>query len=73
MVTNGGRVGMVVIMQYGNHDEPTKRRNIMNHDALEHKDDYEEDQMQHVALVPNVDNIQGFDFDNIQDHIIRIE
>ena len=42
----------------GNHDEPTKRRNTMNHDALEHKDDDEEDQMQHVASVPNVDNIQ---------------
>ena len=56
-VTNGGRVGMVVIMD-GNHDEPTKRRNTMNHDALEHKDDYGEDQMQHVGLVPNVDNIQ---------------
>ena len=39
MVTNGGRVGMVVIM-HGNHDEPTKWRNTMNHDALEHKDDY---------------------------------
>ena len=44
MVTNGGRVGMVVIM-HGNHDEPTNRRNTMNHDAIEHKDDYEEDQM----------------------------
>ena len=41
--------------------------------ALEHEDDYGEDQMQHVASVPNVDNIQGFDFDNIQDHIIRIK
>ena len=39
MVINGGRVGMVVIM-HGNHDEPKKRRNTMNHDALEHKDDY---------------------------------
>ena len=57
MVTNGGRVGMVVII-HGNHDEQPKRRNTMNHDALEHKDDYGEDQMQYVALVPNVDNIQ---------------
>ena len=57
MVTNGGRVGMVVIMN-GNHYEPTKRRNTMNHYSLEHKDDYGEDQMQHVASVPNVDNIQ---------------
>ena len=57
MVTNGGRVGMVVIM-HGNHDEPTKRRNTMNNDALEHKDDYGEDQMQHVASVPKFDNIQ---------------
>ena len=56
-VTNGGRVGMVVIM-HGNHDEPTKRRNTMKHDALEHKDDYGEDEMQHVASVPNVDNTQ---------------
>ena len=46
---------MVVIM-HGNHDEPTKRRNTMNHDALEHKDDYGEDQMQHVASVPKHDN-----------------
>ena len=45
----------------------------MNHDALEHEDDYGEDQMQHVASVPNVDNIQGFELDNIQDHIIRIK
>ena len=30
----------------------------MNHDALEHKDDYGEGQMQHFASVPNVDNIQ---------------
>ena len=29
--------------------------------------------MQHVTSVPNVDNIQGFDFDNIQDHIIGIQ
>ena len=42
LFTNGGRVGMVVIM-HSNHDEP------------------------------NVENIQGFDFENIQDHIIRIK
>ena len=29
--------------------------------------------MQHVDSVPNVYNIQGFNFDNIQDHIIRIK
>ena len=57
MVANGGRVGMVVIM-HGNHDEPTKRRNTMNHNALEHKDDYGEDQMQHVSSVPSVENVQ---------------
>ena len=57
MVTSGGRVGMIVIM-HGNHDEPTKMRNTMNHDALEHKDDYGEDQMKHVSSLPNVDNIQ---------------
>ena len=72
LFTNGGRVGMVVIM-HGNHDEPTNRRNTMNHDALEHEDDYGEDQMQHVASIPNVDNIQGFYFDNIQEHISRIK
>ena len=102
LFTNGGRVGMVVIM-HCNHDEPKKRRNTIETSksslkfvlsrgyaigyfsqlkssedspfklALEHEDDYGEDQMQHVTSVPNVDNIQGFDFDNIQDHIIRIK
>ena len=41
--------------------------------ALEHEDDYGEDQIKHVDLVPNIDNIQGFNFENIQDHIIRIK